>query len=769
MKHRFVGQRVRRLNDEYLLRGTGRYIDDIVLPGMVHASVVRSPVAHGRLIGFDSAGDGRATVYDPDRLASLIPGELPVVWILGGQQQRSTPVVDNVLRYVGQPLAVVIAESRYLAEDHAEQVGLDIEQLEPVLAIDQALAADAPLLYPDLDSNVLASFDAGDSEDHAAAVFAAADRSLTLRLRIGRIHGVALEGRGIVAVPEPRGKLTVYTSTQTPHSVRDSLCESLEMAQSQVRVVAPDVGGGFGLKDHVYEDEVMVAAAALDLGRPVKWVEDRSESLLATTHARDEIHDVEVAFDDDGTLRGLRLHGFRNAGARFAVFGGGPLFTVFGVVPGPYRWDAVRCVGRVVATNTMSTGAYRGFGQTQAACIRERVVDLVAAELGRDPVELRLQNMIGPEELPYQIRTMIEYDNGDYPEALRRAQQLIESGPAAPNDGRRRGVGYCSYVQMAGIGPSTMNEFIGLSIGGFETATIRLEPDGCVRVATGVSPHGQGLETTIPQLVADELGVEPETIDLVHGDTDTTPYSPYGTAASRSIAVGGGAAVVAAQRVADKIRTVAAEMLEASPADIELGEGQARVAGTEVGVSICDVAQRAWQGFRLPEGTEPGLVASHSYDPASATFSYATHACRVAVDPGTGQVEVEDYAVVSDCGTIVNPTIVEGQIQGGVAQGLGAALIEEFVYDEQGQPLCSTLLDYHVPDSATMPDIRIEHLEIPSPFTPAGLKGMGEGGTNGAFAAVINAVCAALPEVDWTNVVTPLSPNRIWEMLHDQS
>ena len=769
MTPRFVGQRVTRRNDDYLLRGTGRYLDDIVLPGMVHAAIVRSPMAHGRLIGFDSSDSGRATVYSPDRLASLIPGELPVVWILGGQQQRSTPVVDKVVRYVGQPMAVVIAKSRYLAEDHAEQVGLDIEEIEPVMAVDEALAVDAPLLYPDIGSNVLASFDAGDGDDHTAAVFSAADRTLRLRLRIGRIHGVALEGRGIVAVPEPRGKLTVYTSTQTPHSVRDSLCETLELNQSQVRVVAPDVGGGFGLKDHVYEDEVMVAAAALDLGRPVKWVEDRSESLLATTHARDEVHDVEVAFDDDGTLRGLRLDSLRNAGARFAVFGGGPLFTVFGVVPGPYRWDAVRCVGRVVATNTMSTGAYRGFGQTQAACIRERAVDQVAAELGRDPVDLRLQNMIGPEELPYQIRTMIEYDNGDYPKALRRAQQLIEDGPPAADDERLRGVGYCSYVQMAGIGPSTMNEFIGLSIGGFETATVRLEPDGSVRVATGVSPHGQGLETTIPQLVADELGVEVETIELVHGDTDTTPYSPYGTAASRSIAVGGGAAVVAAQRVAEKIKTIAAEMLEASPADIELREGQARVAGTEVGVSIPDVAQRAWQGFRLPEGIEPGLIASHSYDPATPTFSYATHACRLAVDPGTGKVEVEDYAVVSDCGTIVNPTIVEGQIQGGVAQGLGAALIEEFVYDEQGQPLCSTLLDYHLPDSATMPDIRIEHLEIPSPFTPGGMKGMGEGGTNGAYAAVVNAVCAALPEVDWTDVTTPLSPNRIWEKLHDQS
>lgn len=769
MKHRFVGQRVTRRNDEYLLRGTGRFVDDIVVPGMAHAAIVRSPVAHGRLIGFDAAGDDRATVYGPDQLAALIPGELPILWILGGQQQRSTLVIDDVLRYVGQPIGVAIADSRYEAEDRVDQIGLDIEELDPVMEIAHALSAEAALLYPELGTNVLASFDAGDTEEHTAAVFAAADRTLNTRLRIGRVHGLALEGRGIVAVPEPRGKLTVYTSTQTPHSARDSLCDSLGLAQSQVRVIAPDVGGGFGLKDHIYEDEVLVAAAAMDLGRPVKWVEDRMESLLATTHARDEIHDIEVAFDDDGTLRGLRVEGVRNAGGRFAVFGGGPLFTVFGVVPGPYRWDAVRCVGRVVATNTMSTGAYRGFGQTQAACIRERVVDLVAGKLGRDPVELRLQNMIGPEELPYRIRTMIEYDNGDYPEALRRASQLIIKGPAAPDDGRLRGVGYCSYVQMAGIGPSTMNEFIGLSIGGFESAIIRVEPDGSVRVATGVSPHGQGLETTIPQLVADELGVDLATVELVHGDTDTTPYSPYGTAASRSIAVGGGAAVVAAQRVADKVRTIAAEMLEASPADIELEEGQARVAGTEVGVSIPDVARRAWQGFRLPEGTEPGLVASHSYDPASPTFSYATHACRVAVDPGTGQVEVEDYVVVSDCGTIVNPVIVEGQIQGGVAQGLGAALIEEFVYDELGQPRCSTLLDYHVPVGPTMPDIRIEHLEIPSPYTPGGMKGMGEGGTNGAFAAVVNAVCAALPDVDWTNVTTPLSLNRIWEVLHDQS
>ncbi|MDH3755396.1 MAG: xanthine dehydrogenase family protein molybdopterin-binding subunit [Acidimicrobiia bacterium] len=770
MRPPLVGQRVPRVNDHGPLHGTGRYVDDIELPDMVHAAIVRSPVAHGQLTSFDAGVQGAGvTVLGPDQLRSHIRGDLPVLWTLGDQQQHATPVVDEHLRYVGQPVGVVIADSCYLAEDAIEAVELGIDELDPVVGLAEATAADSPLLYPELGSNVLATFEAGDTEAHTDAVFAGADRVFHTTLRIGRVHGLAIEARGIVAVPEPRGKLTIYTSTQTPHAVRDSVCEVLGLAQSAVRVIAPDVGGGFGLKDHIYEDEVMVAIAALERGRPVKWIEDRFESLLATTHARDEMHEVDVAVDDDGTLKGLRVRARRNVGARLAVFGGGPLFTALGVAPGPYRWEAVQCVGQLVATNTMSTGAYRGFGQTQAAFIRERAVDLVAAELGHDPVELRARNMIAPDELPYQMRTMIQFDNGDYEAALRRASALISEGPPPPDDGRARGVGYCSYVQMAGIGPSTLNELIGLSIGGFESATVRVEPDGSVRVATGVSPHGQGLETTIPQLVADELGVDLETIELIHGDTDTTPYSAYGTAASRSLAVGGGATVVATQRLADKIKTVAAEMLEASAADIELSDDRAKVVGTDVGVTIGEVARRAWQGFRLPEGTEPGLVASYSYDPLSATFSYATHACRVAVDTGTGEVRVEDYVVVHDCGKIVNPTIVEGQIHGGVAQGLGAALMEEVFYDDQGQPLSSTMLDYHVPASASMPDIRIEHMEIPSPFTPGGMKGMGEGGTNGAYAAVVNAVCAALPGVDWTELTTPLSPSRIWEAFHGQS
>jgi carbon-monoxide dehydrogenase large subunit len=765
----YTGRRVARRNDRAFLRGSGQYTDDLAPAGMLHASIIRSPVANGTLMNFDvSDVPSEATVLGPDELAEQIVGDLPVVWKLGEQWQNRTPLVDVHLRYVGQPIGIAVAASRALAEDAAESVVLEIADLPIVVGTEEALASDAPLLYPDSGSNVLAAFESGDTNDHTEKVFAAADQTLSTIIRIGRVHGVPMENRGLVVVPGPSGSVTVTTSTQNAHAVRDVICEVLGKRQGLVRVIAPDVGGGFGLKDHVYEDEIMTVIAALTIDRPVKWIEDRYESFLTTTHARDEVHEVEVAFDLDGTLKGLRVDAIRNAGGRFSIFGGGPLFTTFGVLPGPYKWDAVRGCGRLVATNTMSTGAYRGFGQTQAALIRERAVDLVAEALGRDRIDLRVQNMIRPEELPYRTRTFLEYDSGDYPFTAQRAAELITE-PTWPEDGRARGIGYCCFVHMSGIGNSDANRAIGLDIGGFETADVRLEPDGTVRVATGVSPHGQGLETTIPQLVADELGVKIDDVELIWGDTETTPYSAYGTAASRSIVVGGGSAVVASRAVADQIRQVAGTMLEASPADIRLADGAATVAGTNVSVPIRDVAKRAFQGFDMPEGVEPGLRARHVYDPASATFSYATHACRVAVDLATGEVEVEDYVVVNDCGTMVNPTIIEGQIHGGVAQGLGAALMEEIVYDENGQPLSSTMLDYQVPVSASIPDIRIEHIETPSPFTPGGMKGMGEGGTNGAYACVVNGVLAALPDADRSTLRTPLTPARVWEAVHEDN
>ena len=512
MNARFVGRSIPRVNDETMLRGSARYVADLAgaMGGVRHAAVIRSPVAHGILEGLE-VGDlpPGAHLIGPEELRRWAKGGFPVLWHLAEQNQTSTPLLDDRVRYAGQPVGVVVAGSAAAAADAAETILPLIGELPAVIDPLEALAAGAPRLWDGVEGNLLAACTAGDSAEHTEAVFAAADRRLRSRLEIGRLSGAPMEGRGVLAYTEPTGKLVVHTSTQVPHGVRDVICAVLGMPQHRVRVVAPDVGGGFGLKDHLYEDEMMVIIAALVLGRPVLWTETRTESLLATSHARGEICDVEVAFDDDGTLRGLRVDAVRNAGAQCSIFSGGPLFVALGMAPGPYTWDAVRGIGRLVATNTMPTGAYRGFGQTQATLIGERAVDLVARALGRHPADVREQNMIRPESQPYTTRTHVTYDNGDYAAPLRRARELIEGRgtvASSPDDGRLRGVGYASHVQLAGVGPSFLNEILGLRIGGYESAVVRMEPDASVRLYTGVSPHGQGLETTLAQLLADELG-----------------------------------------------------------------------------------------------------------------------------------------------------------------------------------------------------------------------------------------------------------------------
>ncbi|MYI56557.1 MAG: molybdopterin-dependent oxidoreductase [Acidimicrobiia bacterium] len=775
MSARFVGRSIPRVNDETMLRGAAHYLADLAnsMDGVLHAAVIRSPLAHGVLEGLEvDALPPGAGLVGPEELRSRAPGAFPVLWHLANQHQVATPLLDDRVRYAGQPLAVVTAASAAAAADAAEGVIPLIRELAAVTDPHAALSEGAPQLWDGVDGNLLGACTVGDDAEHTEAVFAAADRHLRTRLVIGRLSGAPMEGRGVLAHTEASGKLVVHASTQAPHAARDAICAVLGLPQHRVRVLAPAVGGGFGLKDHFYEDELMVVIAALALGRPVLWTESRTESLLATTHARGEICDVEVAFDDDGTLRGLRVDAVRNAGAQCSVFSGGPLFVMLGMAPGPYRWDAVRGTGRLAATNTMPTGAYRGFGQTQAALIGERAVELVARALGRHPAEVREQNMIRPTEQPYTTRTQVTYDNGDYAAPLRRAHELIESRLAAapsPDDGRLRGVGYASHVQLSGVGPSFLNEILGIRIGGYESAVVRMEPDASVRLYTGVSPHGQGLETTLAQLLADELGVDPADVEVIHSDTDITPYSAFGTAASRSMALGGGSAIVAARELAGRIRAIAADMLEANPADLTLSAGHVTVAGTAASVPLTEVAAAAYRGFRLPEGQRPGLTASYIFDPPSPTFSFTTHACVVAVDPESGSVDIADYVAVLDCGTVVNPVIVQGQVHGGAAQGIGAALHEEIVYDAGGQPRTTILADYLVPSADVLPGFTVEHQQTPSPYTPGGMKGMGEGGTNAAFCCVLNAVLDALAAggtpPDETALVTPLSPERIWSAL----
>jgi carbon-monoxide dehydrogenase large subunit len=761
----WTGLRLPRLQDDRFLRGTARFTDDLVDDRTLHAAIVRSPIAHGRLRGLDTSGvDGAtATVL---RAADLdIRGAIPVLWHLPGQHQHEYPVVDEHLRFVGQPVAIAVAATAAAATEAAAAIDVVADPLPVVVDPREARAAGAPRLYPDAGTNVMAAWANGDELDHLDAVFAAADHVRELALRVGRLAGAPMEGRGLIADVDG-GRLVVHTSTQAPHAVRDAIARVTGTPLTDIRVVAPAVGGGFGVKDHIECDDMLVVLAALRLGRRVAWIEDRWESLVTTPHARDEHYDVRIAFDDDGTLRGLHVRCLRNAGAHFAIFGAGPMFAMAGMIPAPYKWDAVRVEAEAVATNTAPTGAYRGFGQTQAVFVRERAVDLVARELGLDPFELRARNALRPDELPAPLRSApITLDNGDYPGALERAAAMARRWPEPPDDGRGRGTACVLYVQMAGVGPSAGNRAIGLDIGGYETTELRMEPDGTVRALVGVTPHGQGHETTFAQLVADRVGVAPELVRLVHSDTDVTPYSAYGTAASRSIAVGGGATVVAADRLAARLRAIAAELLEAAPADIRLEGGRATVAGTNVGVAIADVAARAWQGFDLPDGASAGLVERAVYDPEQFTFSYAVHVCRVAVDRETGGVDVEHYGVVHDCGTVVNPTIVEGQVHGGIAQGLGAALLEEVQFDAAGEPRSTSLLDYLVPDARAIPCIEIEHMEHPSPYTPGGMKGMGEGGTNGAYACVANAVADALPGGADVLGATPLTPERVWRAL----
>lgn len=764
---RLVGARVPRLNDRKFLEGTARYVDDISLPGLLHAAIIRSPVPHGRLLGLSGHPEvtGVELILGPREVRERVKGDVPVVWRLPGQRQGGHPLVDETVRYVGQPVGIVVARSREQAEDAVEQLSVDVDELPTVADVDAALAQDAPLLYPSWGTNVVAEFEVGDTEEFTVAVFAAADRRLRAQFRVGRVAGVPMECRGIVAVPDAAtGGLAVWTSTQAPHMVKDMIAAVLGLPHHVIRVVGPDVGGGFGVKDHIYEDELLVCLAALELGLPIKWVEDRRESLMTTAQARSERFDVEVAFDRDGTLRGLRVRGVRDCGAYLSIFGVGPLRTMGDVLPGPYRWEAIRMTGIGVVTNRVPTGAYRGFGQPQATFVRERAVEMVASDLGLDPVDLRLRNMIGPQELPYRTRTGLRYESGDYPRALRRAAELIRSGPTPPADGRVRGVGFSSYVELCAVGPRLGARVLGVDAATYETATVRMEVDGSVRIYVGTSPHGQGHETTFAQLCADRLGVPIESITLVHSDTDVTPYSSYGTAASRSITLGGGAVVRASEALAQKIRRVAAELLEVSPEDVVLSDGRATVAGTDRAVSLADVARAAWRPAFLPPEIEPGLVATSVYDPEDLSFSYATHACQVAVDRDTGMVEVERFVVVHDCGTIVNPTIVEGQIHGGVAQGIGQALLEEAAYSEDAQPIATTFMDYLIPSSAVIPALEVEHMETPSPFTPGGMKGMGEGGTIGAPAAVVNAIAAALPEVSHLLTETPVTPARLWQV-----
>ncbi|GAB3429211.1 xanthine dehydrogenase family protein molybdopterin-binding subunit [Actinophytocola sediminis] len=754
-KRRHVGTPAPRREDARLITGRGRFVGGARQSDSAHAVVVRSQLPHGRVRGC-AAEQARAvagvldvlTVEDARGLALPCAG-------LGPDRPTRYPVLDDIVRYVGQPVAVVIAETAAAAHDAAVLVDVDIEPLPAVVGLERALEPDSPLLYPEWGTNLGIDFPLGDAE----AATAVAEHVVELTFRLARVAPRPIEPRGVVADYDGE-TLTVRTGTQAPHVMRDQVAAALGLAANAVRVLGCDVGGGFGAKEHVYPDEALVCLAALRLRRPVRWSEAPGDHLAATLHARDAAHRGRLALDADGRFVGLYCDIVGDLGAHASNVGPGPLAVSAMMSAGPYRFDTVGARVRGVVTTTAPTGSYRGYGQPEITWTRERLIDEAARRLGVDPVELRLRNMLDAHDRPQRTSMGQEYDSGDYAAVLRTLRDQVRHEHV--EDGRRRGVGFSCHVEMTGMGPSMTMKAEGLQAGGFENAVVRMEPDTSVIVHTGLAGMGQGLETTLAQVAADELGVPLERVRVVMGDTAVTPYSPIGSIASRSLAVGGGALVHAATALRDKLFTIAAHRLEVATGDLELADDTIRVQGVPgAEVSLADLATSAWRGWDLPDGVSPGLEEQATYDPPAYLYAAGAHAVAVAVDPGTGAVEIEGYWVVNDAGVLVNPAIVDGQIRGGVVQGIGMALYENVGYSPDGQPTAT----YDLPTALDVPNIDIVHRHTPSPVTPGGTKGVGESGTISAPAAVGNAIAAALPEIADQITAVPLTPQALHRML----
>jgi len=768
-----IGRRFHRQEDRRLLTGQGCFTDDLNPPDVMHAAIVRSSAAHARLLHVDTSAaramPGVAETMVAAGLDEIGVGALPVAWVHPGQRGTTTPLLAREkVYYVGQPIAVVLAENAYLAEDAAERVRVDYKLLPTVTDAEMALAPDAPLLHEEWGTNELVgAIVEGGAVDEA---FARADVTLSRRYRIQRQAGTPLEPRVALASNDPvRDQLILWASLQSPHYARTVICRVCGWPESRLRVIASDVGGGFGVKDHVYAEEVLVCALAQRFGRPVKWTEDRREHFLATVHSRQQIWDVELAASERGEVLGVRGRLIYDIGGHSSNHGIGPARTSADTLLGPYAVSnyRMRVVGAV--TNKVPVGAYRGFGSPQSTFVMERLMDELARLVRRDRREVRKLNMIGPKQLPRTTPTGFTYDSGDYPAAIDRALDLIDypavrrSRDADRRRGRYRGVGIASFVQPAGLAPSKVMSEAGVDYASYESVLVQMDSSGRVTLLVPAPSQGQGHATTLAQVCADRLGIDPERdVLVVQGDTEVTPYSPAGAIGSRVASVVGASVRGASDRVRARLCQLAAYMLEASEFDIELADGVAAVRGTPSRrVPIADLARMAHAGRDLPEGTAPGLEERETFDPPASTFPYGTHAAVVEVDLESGGLRIVRYVVVSDCGVLLNPTIVEGQIVGGVAQGIGGAVLEKLAYDDAGQLLTASLMDYLLPVAPDIPAIEIEHMETPAPDIPGGAKGAGEAGTIAPAAVLAGAVSDALGvEVD----ELPLDPETVWRL-----
>lgn len=765
------GAKVKRKEDPKLLTGQGKYTADIYLPNMVYAVFVRSPYAHAKIkkINKESAKKikGVLGVYTYEDL-ELNP--VPCAWLIPGSDLKVPkyyPLARDKVRFMGDPVAVVVAQSPYIAEDAAELIEVEYEPLEAVVNQEEAIKEGKPWLYDDVPNNIAFRWrlSGGDIEK----AFKEADVIIKQKIINHRLQPTAMETRAAVASYDlATDRLTIWVTSQNPHIHRLLLSVILGIPEHKIRVLAQDIGGGFGSKIHVYGAEAVVAALSRKLGRPVKWVEDRRENYLVTIHGRDHIQYVELAAKKDGTILGLRVKSYANLGAYLSTAAPGVPTILFGyILSGAYKISAIDCEVIGVLTNTAPVDAYRGAGRPEATYLIERMVDMLAHELGLDPAEIRKKNFIKKEEFPYQVITGLVYDSGNYEEALEKALQIVdykklrEEQKNLREKGRLIGIGISSYVEICGLGPSRVVRATGFGLGLWESATVRVHPTGKVTVFTGANPHGQGEVTTFAQVVAEELGVPFEDVEIIHGDTDMIPFG-MGTYGSRTTPVAGGAIALACRKIKEKAKKIAAQLLEAREEDIVFEAGKFYVKGTNKFKTIQEIALASYQAENLPFGMEPGLESTTFYDPENFTFPFGTHICVVEVDPETGIVKILRYVAVDDVGRQINPMIVEGQVHGGITQGLAQALYEEAVYDEKGNLLTASLADYLVPSAMETPSYESYFTITPSPHNPLGVKGVGETGTIASTPAIVNAVVDALWHLGIKHIDMPLKPDRVW-------
>ncbi len=766
---RYIGKAMKRKEDPRLIQGLAHYVDDLQFAGMLYAAVIRSPHAHARIRSVDASkartASGVVAVLTEEDVRGAI-GMIPCAAQIPGMKAALRPVLAaEKVRFVGEPVAILVATDRYLARDAADLVEVDYDPLPAVVDPEKAIEKSSPLLYDQFKDNIAYRWELEGGDVKKA--FKQADRVVKQRMVNQRLIPVAMEPRGVVADYKPGEKqLTVWSSTQIPHLLRTQIAGMLGVPEFSVRVITPEVGGAFGSKLNVYAEEALVAYLAMKLNKPVKWIESRRENFQSTIHGRDQINYFELAVKSDGSLLGLRARILADIGAYYQLLT--PLIpTMTGLmICGCYKIPAVQIEILGVLTNKMATDAYRGAGRPEATYFIERAMDVVAAELKKDPVEIRRKNFPQPKEFPYTTPTGLTYDSADYQKSLdtvlKNSQyiKLRKEQAALRKKGRYMGIGLSTYVEICAMGPSSA-----MPAGGWESATVRIEPSGKVNVLTGSSPHGQGQETTFCQIAADLLGVSPEDVLVIHGDTAIVPYG-IGTFGSRATAVGGSALYRALEKLREKLAKIAGHQLGVDPGKLEFLDHKIFVKSEpRKSMAFGEAVGAAYVAKTLPPGMEPGLDATAFFEPSNFTFPFGAHLCVVEVDPDTGQVTLQKYFAVDDCGNVINPLLVEGQVHGGIVQSVGQALLEEAVYDEQGQLVTGELTDYALPRATDLPPLQMARTVTPSPVNPMGVKGVGEAGTIGATPAIVNAVVDALAPFGVRHVDLPMKRERIWQIL----